>query len=283
MNECLTWASLADKAALGEALSAEERLQLRSHPLGCAECAAEADLWQSLEQVLDEPALLMSRPGTTTHAPRSIRSAAGRLASGLRRHALVAAVALLGAAVAGAAISTSPNQPALAPAAVTSRLTPALPAVPAREARRYEITAALSADSRPAASVGRSAAFSGAPLTATALLEQARALRSGGRYQEAGGVYRRLLREFAGSSEARVGLVSLGELQLSQLGDAGGALRSFEAYLAGGGALSQEASYGRIRALRRLGRWSEARTATQAFISAYPHSVQAATLRKELP
>jgi hypothetical protein len=78
-------------------------------------------------------------------------------------------------------------------------------------------------------------------------------------------------------------MVSLGELQLSQLGDANAALRSFEAYLRGGGTLRQEASYGRIRALRRLGKLAEARAAAAAFMSTYPHSAQAATLRKELP
>ena len=73
------------------------------------------------------------------------------------------------------------------------------------------------------------------------------------------------------------------QLQLSQLGNAAGAVRSFDAYLRIGGPLSQEASYGRIRALRQLGRWSDARAASDAFIAAYPKSVQAAALRKERP
>jgi tetratricopeptide (TPR) repeat protein len=117
--------------------------------------------------------------------------------------------------------------------------------------------------------------------SAAMLLEQARTLRASGKYREANGVYQRLLRNHAGSSEARVALVSLGELQLSQLGDARAALRSFDSYLEIGGALRQEASYGRVRALRQLGRQTEARVAIQAFIRSYPNSVQAATLRKE--
>jgi FecR protein len=113
------------------------------------------------------------------------------------------------------------------------------------------------------------------------LLQEARELRAEGRFGEAGSVYRRLLREHAGSGEARAALVSLGELQLSQLGDASGALKSFEAYLRAGGALAQEASYGKIRALRALGRSTEAQAAVAAFLSAYPQSVQAGALRKD--
>ena len=80
------------------------------------------------------------------------------------------------------------------------------------------------------------------------------------------------------SAEARASLVSLGELQLSQLAEPAAALRSFDAYLAAGGALAQEARYGRIRALRRLGRADAAREATAAFLRDYPGSAQARTL-----
>lgn len=148
----------------------------------------------------------------------------------------------------------------------------------AKVARNYEATLQLlDAPTRRTPTPRASASL------AAELLQRARALRADGRYREAHTAYQRLLREHGASAEARVALVSLGDLQLSQLGDAGGALRSFEGYLRRGGALSQEASYGRIRALRRLGRLSEARTAASAFVSAYPNSVQAATLRKELP
>jgi TolA-binding protein len=145
--------------------------------------------------------------------------------------------------------------------------------------RSYEATPELGEAS------GRRSAKTARPNMSTAaqLLERARELRADGRYREAHGAYQQLLREHAATAEARVALVSLGELQLSQLGDAKGALRSFDAYLRGGGALRQEASYGRVRALQRLGRASEARAAADAFVSAYPKSVQAATLRKELP
>jgi TolA-binding protein len=114
------------------------------------------------------------------------------------------------------------------------------------------------------------------------LLAEARALRQNARYNEAGATYARLLREYPTSSEARAAIVSLGELQLSQLGDPKSALRSFDAYLRKPGALSQEAGYGRIRALQRLGRTEEAERAIGAYLTAYPKSPQAATLRKEM-
>lgn len=71
-----------------------------------------------------------------------------------------------------------------------------------------------------------------------ALLADARLLRQQGRFKAAAVAYERLLRQHAASAEARAAAVSLGELQLSQLGDARGALRSFDSYLRGGGLLS---------------------------------------------
>lgn len=515
MNDCVSWAALSDRVAVGEELSPQERLYLRSHPSGCVECAAEAQLWESLGNVLEDPALLTRAPRVATTPPRQawrdwFRPSRARSRRSVKR-SLVAAGALA-AAAASAAVGAHfsglgepeagvlPNEvgartaPALSPArtgrarlalasgrvfvdgqmagagqplsvggvvsvedgqacilappgvtacleigtklsievldadkrrfrlhrghvvahlerqpigssfgfetsagsvvakgtvfslnsdgsAVTLRVhegvvlndqgTRAMPyqapsaallsqgkeasravdpavateprlielakyfndrgqssllvtaaagssvslgdvqlgaaplsalVVPgqyrmevARDgfasivekleiapgmavARNYEATPELSDGARGEARASRTKTS-----TPAKLLEQARSLRADAHYREALSVYQRLLREYAKSSEAQVALVSLGELQLSQLGDSAGALRSFEAYLRGGGALSQEASYGRIRALRRLGRLSEAQSAADAFVKAYPKSVQAATLRKELP
>jgi ferric-dicitrate binding protein FerR (iron transport regulator) len=149
-----------------------------------------------------------------------------------------------------------------------------------RVARNYEATAAPPLSKASQATKNSRAADPSA--TAAGLLEKARSLRAEGRYRDAGSTLQRLLREHAGSAEARVALVSLGELQLSQLGDAQGALRTFDAYLRGGGRLRQEASYGRIRALRQLGRAVEAREASESFVLAYPNSAQASKLRSEL-
>ena len=71
----------------------------------------------------------------------------------------------------------------------------------------------------------------------------------------------------------------MGQLRLAK-GDAKGALRAFRRYLSGGaGALSEDAAYGEIRALRALGRTGEASKATKAFRSRYPESPYGAKLR----
>jgi hypothetical protein len=158
-----------------------------------------------------------------------------------------------------------------------------------RVVRSYELLpipsasiAAVEPAPRVRAATSGSAPKSEPAASAAVLLAQARALRSAGRFSDAHAAYRRLLAEHSGSAEAQAALISLGELQLAQSGDANGALRSFDGYLRSGGALSQEARYGRIRALRRLGRHAEERAAIEKFLADYPRSVQAATLRARL-
>ena len=118
--------------------------------------------------------------------------------------------------------------------------------------------------------------------SAAAMLLKARELRAGGRFRESAEAYRALTAAHPRSAEARTALVSLGELELGQLGDPAGALRSFELYGAGGGPLSQEAAYGRIRALRALGRTAEEGRSIVAFLAAYPSSAQERALRARL-
>ena len=121
------------------------------------------------------------------------------------------------------------------------------------------------------------------PPSAAEMLSAARALRAQGNSAGAAEGYRRLMAVHPKSAEARAALLSLAELQLGPLGDPAGALRSYDAYLrSGGGGLAQEAQYGRIQALRRLGRAAEERTAIEAFVKAYPNSVQARALKSRL-
>lgn len=121
-----------------------------------------------------------------------------------------------------------------------------------------------------------------APPRAETMLQRARELRASGRFRESADAYRALQAAHPRSAEARTALVSLGELQMAQLGDPAGALRSFESYLAGGGPLSQEAAYGKIRALRALGRAGDERRAIASFLGAYPASAQERWLRARL-
>lgn len=119
------------------------------------------------------------------------------------------------------------------------------------------------------------------PITAVELLERAQQARAQGKYSLCAGLYRQLLATHPGSNEARVSMVSLGELELQKLGHPALALRAFEQYLTVGGSLIREARYGRIEALERLGRGAEALTHAQAFVSDYPKSIQADTLRRK--
>ncbi len=117
----------------------------------------------------------------------------------------------------------------------------------------------------------------------SALLARAQALRSQGKYRECAATYRQLVASFPRSDEARVSCVSLGELELSELGQPGRALRSFDDYLRMGGPLTREARYGKIRALQMLGREPEQQSAIAEFLRDYPNSVQAASIRSRQP
>jgi hypothetical protein len=118
--------------------------------------------------------------------------------------------------------------------------------------------------------------------TPAELLTRARTARAAGHYLEAARLYRQLSQSYPRSDEARVALVSLGELSLSELSDPKAALHAFEGYLKQGGGLTQEARYGKIRALGRLGRTDDERAAIERFLLDYPKSVQAASLRARL-
>lgn len=114
--------------------------------------------------------------------------------------------------------------------------------------------------------------------SAAEMLKEAQSLRAQGNATGAAAAYRRLQAQHPRSAEAHASRLSLAELMLGPLGDPAGALAAYDAYLRGGGGLRQEARYGRILALRRLGRGSEASAAVDAFVRDYPNSVQARAL-----
>ncbi|MGC4064010.1 MAG: PEGA domain-containing protein [Polyangiaceae bacterium] len=112
------------------------------------------------------------------------------------------------------------------------------------------------------------------------LLARAQDLRAKGKLRESVTVLHQLIQNHPGSPEARVSLVSLGELELTEFGRAAQALQAFDSYLKVGGALTREARFGKIRALLALGQRDEAERARRAFLEAYPNSIQAEQLRK---
>jgi ferric-dicitrate binding protein FerR (iron transport regulator) len=113
------------------------------------------------------------------------------------------------------------------------------------------------------------------------LLAAAQALRARGAYDACAHTYRRLWSEFPGSEEAKVSMISLGELELGKRNRPAAAVEAFSAYLRVGGSLEREARYGRIRALRALGRDGEADAESATFLRDYPTSIQAAALRRQ--
>jgi ferric-dicitrate binding protein FerR (iron transport regulator) len=120
-----------------------------------------------------------------------------------------------------------------------------------------------------------------AAATPADMLEYARSLRANGDFRRAADVYRRIHAANPQNPSGRAALVSLGELLLS-LNDGREALNAFDSYLASGGALTQEAMFGRARALRALHRPAEERRAIERFIAAYPNSPQTRVLRARL-
>ncbi len=120
------------------------------------------------------------------------------------------------------------------------------------------------------------------PATSDDLLEEARRLRAAGQYEPSAQVYRRLVQRYPDSPEARAAIVSLGQLELSQLGHPEAALRWFEKYLTSAGQLRQEAAYGKIQALQRLGKGAQERREIARFLQEFPKSAQASTLQARL-
>src|SRR5205807_5379185 len=115
---------------------------------------------------------------------------------------------------------------------------------------------------------------------AVSLLRAARTAGARRDFADAAASYRALLARYPTSPEAVASELAYGELQLGPLADPGGALRTFDRYVAHGGPLAEEAAYGRVRALRALGREGAERSAIDAFLLAYPNGAAAVALRK---
>jgi FecR-like protein/PEGA domain-containing protein len=122
------------------------------------------------------------------------------------------------------------------------------------------------------------------PSTAKDLAQRARQQRRARDWRGAAKTFAELIRRHPRSGRARTARVSLGLILLDRLGDARGGLAQFSAYLTATrvGALAQEASYGQIRALRRLGRRGAEIRALRAFLRLYPRAIHGTTVRRRL-
>ncbi len=143
-----------------------------------------------------------------------------------------------------------------------------------------ETDGATPTDQAEAGETGAGASSRPWPTTADGLLERAQQELRDKRTARALRTYERLLAEFPRSAEATAARVTMGRLWLRR-GDAKAALAHFDAYLAASaGGLVEEARYGRIRALRQLGRTAQERGSIEAFLAEHPGSVYAPRLQK---
>lgn len=104
------------------------------------------------------------------------------------------------------------------------------------------------------------------------LLSAARRHVARGRVDEALQAYATLRREHPRSPEAQAANVSIGQLELRR-GRFKSALRAFGRYLGEGGPMAEEAHWGKIQALHRLGRMRERDAVIAALREAHPNSV----------
>ena len=117
--------------------------------------------------------------------------------------------------------------------------------------------------------------LAGPAATPAEMIARAQVFRMERNWVAAVKAYSDLIDTHPSSAQARAALVSMGNIQLENLGKPRSALRAFDTYLArsGKGALAREASFGRANALRALGKSNEERTALEAFLRDYPNSM----------
>jgi tetratricopeptide (TPR) repeat protein len=291
-DACERWVTLSDRTAMGELLAGDERAFQRAHELECPDCCAEARVWVALGRaredttVLDEAAVWAPRKPSFASKLRRARTPAvlamlmlaalaAAVPAGFRRLERTAQVANVVAAT-PTALELASGHVELDARSVTASSAAQPDASDEPDAAR---TAALEPTTRRVAA-GTSGDVNA--LSAEELLVRARSLRASGRALEASQAYRHLISTWPRSPEARVGLISLGELELSELSEPAAALRDFTAYLKARGSLDPEARYGRIRALGRLGRQAEELSEARDFVRDYPSSLQASDLRTRL-
>ena len=118
---------------------------------------------------------------------------------------------------------------------------------------------------------------------ARSLFAQANAVRRAGELGRAIGLYQTLRRDFPGSAQALLASVSVGDLLL-RLGDPAGAIAAYDSYLehASGGALTEEALFGRARCLASLGRAAEERQTWEDLVRRFPRSAYQPAASKRL-
>ncbi len=131
----------------------------------------------------------------------------------------------------------------------------------------------------------KSTARKGRPKSSSSdLLSLAQSFRAERNWSRATETYKKLISFYPSSIDAKTSLVSLGMIQLNHMRRPAGALKSFNAYLTSSkrGTLAQEAAFGRIKALRALGRYQEEKDALTLFLRHFPNAVQTSMVKGRL-
>jgi TolA-binding protein len=113
--------------------------------------------------------------------------------------------------------------------------------------------------------------------TARQMLDRAQHMRAERRFQEASEAFRELLVRYPRSAEASTCLVSLANIELNALHRPRSSLHLYERYLSTqpNGVLSQEALFGKARALRALGRQSDEVRVLRQYLQLFPNAIRA--------
>lgn len=115
------------------------------------------------------------------------------------------------------------------------------------------------------------------------LIDLARTRRGAGDQLGALAAYEMLFAEYPRSEEAQGSVVPFAQMLLARTGSERRALALFERYLAGTpGTLVEEAVWGRILALGRLGRTAEEAKSLREFLAQYPGSLNVPAARRRL-
>lgn len=120
--------------------------------------------------------------------------------------------------------------------------------------------------------------------TAASLLEDATAKRRAKKWRDAAAAYEELLRTHPRSPQASVARISLADIELDHMRRPAVAIKHYDAYLriSSSGVVAQEAEYGRIRALRALGRTQREKNEIANFIAKHPGAMQTGMLKARL-
>jgi len=265
-----------------------EREALQAHLGACSACRMVAALGEDFDRVgttrpRDERLVARIAHRATqvslSSAPRRFGPSNGQILS------LVAAVAV---GVGGAAWLTSSfavdSPRAIVPPPTVVGGGPSAPLVPmqAPAPPALEPVPTLAAAAPLASAEHTTRHPQNAPLSASALFAKANETRREGSGEESIALYLQLQRLYPRSPEAKVSHLSLANLLLGDTRRAEQALPQFDAYLAGGGALEEEALYGRAQALEKLARHTAERSAWRRLLSRFPDSVYASKARHRL-